>query len=63
MRVDMVDETHRHTHTHTDRLRDRGLNYSPRRIKSDGDKNFNFCIFHAIWMKFGMRANIGQKTT
>ena len=26
-------------------------------------KNFNFCVFHAIWMKFGMGANIGQKTT
>ena len=26
-------------------------------------KIFNFCVFHPIWMKFGMGANIGQKTT
>ena len=26
-------------------------------------KIFNFCVFHPILMKFGMAANIGQKTT
>ena len=26
-------------------------------------KIFNFCVFHPIWMKFGMGANMGLKTT
>ena len=26
-------------------------------------KIFNFCVFHPIWMKFGMGANNGAKTT
>jgi len=26
-------------------------------------KIFNFRVFHPIWMKFGMEANYGAKTT